>query len=46
MARAAPDASVSRMLTAVFRYLADAVMLQLMSGEGVFSCNVWEGTPW
>ncbi len=33
MARAVPDASVARMMLLAFGYLADAIMLQLMSGE-------------
>ena len=31
----APDASAERMLRGVLRYLADAIMLQLMSGRGL-----------
>ncbi|GAB4817780.1 hypothetical protein N2152v2_004826 [Parachlorella kessleri] len=33
MTRAAPDASVGRMMHRVFHYLAEAIMLQLMSGK-------------
>ena len=33
--RMAPDASAERMLRGVLRYLADAIMLQLMSGRGL-----------
>ena len=33
MTRSAPDASVGRMMHRVFHYLAEAIMLQLMSGK-------------
>lgn len=50
MARAAPDASVARMMGGAFRYVSDAIMLQLMSGawESCGTAGTWDadGLSW
>lgn len=44
--RMAPDASVARVLRGLLRYLADATMLQLMSGEKGSSFSSCLGADW